>query len=76
MLDPNTPNNPNFNAITGGDVAAAQDLFDRIQKYAFGGEPDTSDGAEPRASSRGASNRSVRSPKSPIIGTSTSATLK
>jgi len=41
-LDPNTPNDPNFNAITGGDVTAAQTLFDNIKKYAFGGETESS----------------------------------
>jgi phospholipid/cholesterol/gamma-HCH transport system substrate-binding protein len=34
-LDPNTPNDPAFNARTGGDVAAATDFFNRIKKYAF-----------------------------------------
>jgi phospholipid/cholesterol/gamma-HCH transport system substrate-binding protein len=41
-LDPNTPNDPNFNAITGGDVEAATTLFDNLKKYAFGGQDDTS----------------------------------
>ncbi len=35
QLDPNTPNDPNFNSRTGGDVAAATDFFDRIKKFAF-----------------------------------------
>ena len=42
-LDPNTPNNPNFNALTGGDVTAATDLFNRLQQYAFGGQTQTGD---------------------------------
>jgi len=36
-LDPNTPNDPAFNARTGGDVAAAQDFFNRLQQFAFDG---------------------------------------
>ena len=36
LLDPNTPNDPVFNARTGGDVADAQTLFDQIKLYAFG----------------------------------------
>jgi phospholipid/cholesterol/gamma-HCH transport system substrate-binding protein len=35
-LDPNTPNDPNFNAITGGNIADATDLFNRLKLYAFG----------------------------------------
>jgi phospholipid/cholesterol/gamma-HCH transport system substrate-binding protein len=34
-LDPNSPNDPVFNARTGGNVAAAQDLFNRIKFFAF-----------------------------------------
>jgi phospholipid/cholesterol/gamma-HCH transport system substrate-binding protein len=34
-LDPNSPNDPAFNQRTGGDVTKAQDLFDRIKKYAY-----------------------------------------
>jgi len=36
LLDPNTPNNPDFNARTGGSVSNAQTLFDRLKLYAFG----------------------------------------
>jgi phospholipid/cholesterol/gamma-HCH transport system substrate-binding protein len=36
LLDPNTPNDPVFNARTGGDVEDAQTLFDQIKLYAFG----------------------------------------
>jgi virulence factor Mce-like protein len=36
LLDPNSPNDPVFNARTGGDVSAAQTLFERIELYAFG----------------------------------------
>jgi ABC-type transporter Mla subunit MlaD len=34
-LDPNTPNDPAFNARTGGDVAAATDFFNRIKQFVF-----------------------------------------
>ena len=36
QLDPNTPNDPDFNSRTGGDVAAATEFFNRIKKFAFG----------------------------------------
>ena len=36
-LDPTSPSNPDFNSRVGGDVAAAQDLFDRIRNFAFNG---------------------------------------
>ncbi len=55
-LDPNTPNDPDFNARTGGDVAAAQDLFDRIQQYAFAGEPDSSTVPRPPCKQQGGFN--------------------
>lgn len=35
QLDPNTPNDPDFNARTGGDVNAATEFFNRIKKFAF-----------------------------------------
>jgi phospholipid/cholesterol/gamma-HCH transport system substrate-binding protein len=34
-LDPNSPNLAAFNARTGGDVAAAQQFFDMLKKFAF-----------------------------------------
>jgi virulence factor Mce-like protein len=34
-LDPNTPNDPDFNARTGGDVAQATDFFNRLKLYAM-----------------------------------------
>ncbi|HEX2467023.1 MAG TPA: MlaD family protein [Solirubrobacterales bacterium] len=43
FLDPATPTDPVFNARTGGDVAAAQDFFDRLQQYAFVDVLDTDD---------------------------------
>jgi phospholipid/cholesterol/gamma-HCH transport system substrate-binding protein len=36
LLDPNSPNNPDFNARVGGSVSAAQTFFDRLKLYAFG----------------------------------------
>ncbi len=35
-LDPNSPNDPAFNSRVGGNVADAQDFFDRIKRFAFG----------------------------------------
>jgi phospholipid/cholesterol/gamma-HCH transport system substrate-binding protein len=35
LLNPNTPNDPAFNARTGGDVAQATDFFNRLKQYAF-----------------------------------------
>jgi ABC-type transporter Mla subunit MlaD len=37
-LDPNTPNDPDFNARTDGDVEDAGDFFERLKLYAFGGQ--------------------------------------
>jgi phospholipid/cholesterol/gamma-HCH transport system substrate-binding protein len=34
-LDPNTPNDPDFNARTGGDVGAATEFFNRLKKFTF-----------------------------------------
>ncbi len=47
LLDTNTPNNPVFNARTGGDVAKAQDFFDRLKKYAFNDQLDSNATAAP-----------------------------
>jgi phospholipid/cholesterol/gamma-HCH transport system substrate-binding protein len=47
FVDPSTPNDPAFNARTGGDVAAAQEFFDRLQHYAFVDVLDTDDIAAP-----------------------------
>jgi phospholipid/cholesterol/gamma-HCH transport system substrate-binding protein len=41
-LDPNTPNEPAFNERTFGDVKKATSLFERIKKFAFGGQSSTS----------------------------------
>jgi phospholipid/cholesterol/gamma-HCH transport system substrate-binding protein len=35
QLDPNAPNDPNFNVRTGGSVSAAQTFFDRLKAFAF-----------------------------------------
>ena len=34
-LDPNSPNDPDFNVRTGGDVAKAQAFFDKLKRFAF-----------------------------------------
>jgi ABC-type transporter Mla subunit MlaD len=34
-LDPNTPNDPDFNSRTGGNVEDATSLFERLKLYAF-----------------------------------------
>jgi len=36
LLDPNTPNLPDFNVRKGGDVSEAQVLFDRLKFHMFG----------------------------------------
>jgi phospholipid/cholesterol/gamma-HCH transport system substrate-binding protein len=41
-LDPNTPNDPDFNARTGGDVDQATSLFDRLKQFAFGSQDSSS----------------------------------
>ena len=35
FLDPNTPNDPDFNSRTGGSTAEAQIFFDRLKRFAF-----------------------------------------
>jgi hypothetical protein len=35
LLDPTSPLDPDFNSRVGGDVAEAQDFFDRIQRFGF-----------------------------------------
>jgi hypothetical protein len=42
-LDPNTPLDPIFNALTGGDIAAATDLFNRLEQFAFADQLSTDD---------------------------------
>ena len=37
-LDPNTPNEPAFNARTDGDVAKATDFYERLKHFAFAGQ--------------------------------------
>jgi hypothetical protein len=46
-LDPGTPTDPDFTVRVGGDLAKAQDLFDRLQQFAFGGLASTDDPAYP-----------------------------
>jgi virulence factor Mce-like protein len=47
LLDPTSPTNANFNSRTGGDVAQAQDYFDRIKKFTFDDKLDSNDIAAP-----------------------------
>jgi virulence factor Mce-like protein len=35
LLNPATPNDPDFNVRTGGDLTKAQDLFNRLKKFSF-----------------------------------------
>jgi hypothetical protein len=37
-LDPNTPNDPAFNARTDGNVDDATDFFNRLKQFAFAGQ--------------------------------------
>src|SRR5262249_25351599 len=39
-LNPNTPNDPTFQARADGTLAGAQDLFARIQQFMFDKKPD------------------------------------
>lgn len=40
-LDPGSPGDPAFNVRTEGNVGEAQDFFDRLEEFAFGGRSDT-----------------------------------
>ena len=52
-LNPNTPNDANFQARAGGSLATAQDLFARIQKYFFTNRPDTNSLRHPACDQQG-----------------------
>ena len=41
FLDPNTPADPAFNSHVGGDLAEAQEFFDRLKLYAFNDQLNT-----------------------------------
>ncbi|HWO15524.1 MAG TPA: MlaD family protein [Solirubrobacterales bacterium] len=41
-LDPNTPNDPDFNARTDGDVDQATNFFERLKQFAFGSQDSSS----------------------------------
>jgi virulence factor Mce-like protein len=43
LLDPTSPTDPAFNARTGGDLAQAQNFFNRIQSFLFSGKTDSDD---------------------------------
>jgi phospholipid/cholesterol/gamma-HCH transport system substrate-binding protein len=47
LLDPNSPNNPDFNARVGGSVSVAQTFFDRLKLYAFGNTLDSNNTPAP-----------------------------
>jgi ABC-type transporter Mla subunit MlaD len=47
LLDPTAAANPAFNSRTGGDVAAAQDLLDRLAEFAFIDRPDSNSIPQP-----------------------------
>ena len=59
-LDPSSPSNPDFNVRTGGDVEAAQDLFDRIKLFAFKDQLSTASLGRRRAIRSRPTPRSVR----------------
>ncbi|HMC06297.1 MAG TPA: MlaD family protein [Solirubrobacterales bacterium] len=46
-------NDPSFNIRTGGDVAAATDLFDRLKQYAFANKTSTNDVPAPPCRKQG-----------------------
>jgi len=52
-LDPDTPNDADFNERTGGDVEKATEFFDRLKKYAFAEQEDSATipapGCDPQA---------------------------
>jgi hypothetical protein len=47
ILDLAAASNPDFNAHTGGDVAAAQDLLDRMQQFVFADQTESSATPQP-----------------------------
>jgi len=49
-LDPDTPNNPAFNARTKGDVKQAADFFARLKHFAFGDQDSSATIAAPGCS--------------------------
>jgi phospholipid/cholesterol/gamma-HCH transport system substrate-binding protein len=53
LLDPNTPNDPNFNARFGGDVTKATDFFTRLKKFAFADKLSSADIPAPACNQQG-----------------------
>jgi phospholipid/cholesterol/gamma-HCH transport system substrate-binding protein len=47
ILDPTAASNPDFNAHTGGDVAAAQDLLNRMKQFVFADQTQSSATPQP-----------------------------
>jgi ABC-type transporter Mla subunit MlaD len=52
-LDPNTPNEPAFNARTEGDVAKATDFYERLKHFAFADQESSSSIPAPGCSPQG-----------------------
>jgi phospholipid/cholesterol/gamma-HCH transport system substrate-binding protein len=52
-LDPNTPNDPDFNVRTGGDVEDATALFERLKSFAFAGQDNSGSIPAPGCSAQG-----------------------
>jgi ABC-type transporter Mla subunit MlaD len=59
-LNPNTPNEANFNARTGGDVKKATDFFERLKHFALGDQESTASTPAPSCGQQ--------SPFEPIYG--------
>ncbi len=53
LLDSNTPNDPVFNARTGGDVTKAQDFFDRLKQFAYSNQLDSNATPAPPCAQQG-----------------------
>jgi len=54
LLDPNSPNDPDFNARFNGDVPLAQDFFDRLRLFAFNDELSSANLPAPPCNQQGA----------------------
>lgn len=67
-LDPNTPNEPAFNARTEGDVKKATDFFERLKKFAFAEQTSSSTIPAPGCSQQ--------APFTPIYGSGPATTYQ
>jgi len=52
-LDPESPNNPDFNTRDGGDVEKATDFFERLKQLAFAGQESTATVPAPGCEAQG-----------------------